>query len=176
MSEAPLCLRPPRAESGGSAHLARSLKLCRSMGSEQGEAKALDRSMSLPAVFDEPPSRRPADRFGVRRAGRALAERLVRATLVRLWASDRALGVATALLSLVALSPMFVTPFLPLADLPDHTAQGHFDLQKHGRFYDDVLVQGLAYDPIPRLAPLPDVRPRLVVEAGRFRLYAIDKS
>jgi hypothetical protein len=51
-----------------------------------------------------------------------------------------------------------------------------FSLKDHGRFYDYVLVQGLASDPIPRATPVPHVRARLVVEAGRFRLYAIEQD
>ncbi|HXK16651.1 MAG TPA: hypothetical protein VNG33_02510, partial [Polyangiaceae bacterium] len=39
-------------------------------------------------------------------------------------AGDRPLALCTALLAAVTLLPLFVTPFLPLADLPAHTAQG----------------------------------------------------
>lgn len=51
-----------------------------------------------------------------------------------------------------------------------------FTLQDHGRFYDYVVVQGLRRDPLARLPPAGKLRAKLVVEAGRFRLYEILKG
>lgn len=51
-----------------------------------------------------------------------------------------------------------------------------FTLQDHGRFYDYVVVQGLRRDPLARLRPVGKLRAKLVVEAGRFRLYEILKD
>lgn len=51
-----------------------------------------------------------------------------------------------------------------------------FNLRDHGRHYDYIVIQGLRYDPIPRLKPVPGVRAKLLVEAGRFRLYKIEKD
>ena len=51
-----------------------------------------------------------------------------------------------------------------------------FTIKDHGRFYDYVLVQGIASDPVAHAKPFGGVRARLVVEAGRFRLYAMEKA
>jgi hypothetical protein len=52
-----------------------------------------------------------------------------------------------------------------------------FSLTEHGRYYDYVVVQGgLDRDPLRRLKPSGGMRARLVVEAGRFRLYEILKD
>ncbi len=49
-----------------------------------------------------------------------------------------------------------------------------FSMQKHGRFYDYVLVQGgLAVDPVKRNPRCKTAVAELAVEAGRFRLYRI---
>jgi hypothetical protein len=52
-----------------------------------------------------------------------------------------------------------------------------FSLTEHGRYYDYVVVQGgLNRDPLKKLKPSDGMRARLVVEAGRFRLYEILKN
>jgi len=52
-----------------------------------------------------------------------------------------------------------------------------FSLTEHGRYYDYVVVQGgLDRDPLRKLKPTPHVRAKLVVEAGRFRLYEMIKD
>jgi hypothetical protein len=78
---------------------------------------------------------------------------------------------------------LFDNAALPLLYRPEHRLPQPaynqpyaFSLKDHGRFYDYVLVQGKANDPVPRATPVANVRTRLVVEAGRFRLYAIEKD
>jgi hypothetical protein len=53
---------------------------------------------------------------------------------------------------------------------------GGFSLKDHGRHYDYVLIQGARRDPVKKLAPSAGVTPKLVVEAGRFRLYEMLKT
>jgi hypothetical protein len=51
-----------------------------------------------------------------------------------------------------------------------------FDIDAHGQYYDYVLVQGAGKsDPVKRKLKGKTARARLEVEAGRFRLYKIEK-
>ena len=50
-----------------------------------------------------------------------------------------------------------------------------FSLEKHGQYYDYVLVQGLRLDPVAGRLTSKSAEAKLVVEAGRFRLYKINK-
>jgi hypothetical protein len=55
-------------------------------------------------------------------------------------------------------------------------APGAFTLKDHGRYYDYVIIQGgLNRDPLAHLAPAAHIRAKLITEAGRFRLYAMEK-
>lgn len=49
-----------------------------------------------------------------------------------------------------------------------------FSMAAHGRFYDYVLVQGLASDPFTK-NPAEAAQVTLVREAGKWRLYAVNK-
>jgi hypothetical protein len=52
-----------------------------------------------------------------------------------------------------------------------------FSLERHGQFYDYVLVQDFTKsDPVQRQPAWQNVRARLVREAGQFRLYAIERE
>jgi hypothetical protein len=58
----------------------------------------------------------------------------------------------------------------------DWGAMMGFNMAAHGRFYDYVVVQGFRRaDPVAPLTAGPLPRPRLVVEAGRWRLYEIER-
>jgi hypothetical protein len=74
---------------------------------------------------------------------------LRRRKLVQCLLEDRPLGIAMLLLAVFALLPIFATPFLPLADLPDNVAQGAL-------LPDIILKRGLAaYHYRVQWAPVP---------------------
>lgn len=69
--------------------------------------------------------------------------------LVQCLLADRALAFAMLVLALFALLPLFATPFLPLADLPDNVAQGAL-------LPDIIFKRGLAaYHYRIQWAPVP---------------------
>jgi hypothetical protein len=75
---------------------------------------------------------------------------------------------------------LFDNPSMPLhyrADtrLPQTDWDGaqSFSLEAHGKFYDYVLVQNLANDPVAARLTGTGVHARLAREAGQFRLYEI---
>src|SRR5512146_1552692 len=74
---------------------------------------------------------------------------LRRRKLIQCLLADRPLGIAMLVLALFALLPLFATPFLPLADLPDNVAQGAL-------LPDIIFKRGLAaYHYRVRWAPVP---------------------
>ncbi|MBI5533548.1 MAG: hypothetical protein HY898_12590 [Deltaproteobacteria bacterium] len=78
---------------------------------------------------------------------------------------------------------MFDTGSNPLVyrherDLPNPgwSAPGAFSMEKHGRYFDYILVQGKSYDPVhPGVRTASGHTARLLVEAGRWRLYKVEK-
>jgi hypothetical protein len=72
-----------------------------------------------------------------------------RSALLSALADDRPLLIATAVMILLALAPLFAAPFMPLADLPDSTAAAAL-------LVPTALKQGLAYYHYKlNLAPIP---------------------
>ncbi len=53
---------------------------------------------------------------------------------------------------------------------PPWFAPAQFSFERHGQLYDQVLVQGLARDPLAG-----DPRAHLVIEAGVWRLYTVER-
>jgi hypothetical protein len=75
---------------------------------------------------------------------------------------------------------LFDNPSHPIVPRKDHALphpkwnqMGTYSLQKHGRYYDHVLVQDLRRDPLARKTQ-GKVTTHLVKESGRWRLYAIE--
>jgi len=60
------------------------------------------------------------------------------------------------------------------ARLPAPGWQGTFTMDAHGRHYDYLLVQGFhKADPAATAVSSTGLRPRLVIQAGRWRLYEV---
>lgn len=59
---------------------------------------------------------------------------------------------------------------------PTQRGQTDFSIAKHAKYYDYILVQGLAGDPIPKKSTEDGIHLRLLREGGMFRLYAVERS
>lgn len=64
--------------------------------------------------------------------------------------------------------------YRPGAGLPAPYWGAAFSMDAHGKFYDYILVQGFQHgDPVASAVTAEGLRPRLVLEVARWRLYAV---
>ncbi len=60
------------------------------------------------------------------------------------------------------------------ANLPAPSWGGAFSMDDHGKHYDYILVQGIHHaDPVATAVGSDGLRPRLIIEIDRWRLYAV---
>jgi hypothetical protein len=58
---------------------------------------------------------------------------------------------------------------------PNWRKMNKFTMEKHGKYYDYVIVQGLKKDPLKRYKNRPGLSIHLEKEAGRWRLYRVER-
>ena len=58
---------------------------------------------------------------------------------------------------------------------PNWRRMNRFSMEKHGKQYDYIIVQGLKKDPLKRYKNRPELSVHLEREAGRWRLYRVEK-
>ena len=58
---------------------------------------------------------------------------------------------------------------------PNWRQMSRFTMKAHGKHYDYIIVQGLKRDPIQKHQNTPELSVEQVVEAGRWRLYKVNR-
>ena len=59
---------------------------------------------------------------------------------------------------------------------PNWRQMNRFTMEKHGKHYDYIIVQGLRKDPIKKFKGTPRLSVEEILESGRWRLYKVNKT
>ena len=60
-------------------------------------------------------------------------------------------------------------------ETPQLSRMHRFTMEKHGKYYDYIIVQGLKKDPLKRFKNRPGLSIHLEKEVGRWRLYRVER-